>query len=73
VSIVTGTNAPKVVALNITTVVADAILSFAANWTISYDTGTPRMLILFGSLKSPKIYSVFSSAPSKVRVISTRP
>lgn len=59
---------------------ADAMFWLAAKCVISYPIGMPRRLKALGSLtelarpaKSPNKYSVFSSRPSKVRVISTRP
>ena len=52
----------------------------AAQCMISYAVGMPGIQKALGSLakvmklaKRPKRYSVFSSRPSKVRVISTRP
>ena len=52
----------------------------AAKCVISYAVGMPRIQKAFGSraelvklAKRPKKYSVFSSGPSKVRVMSTRP
>ena len=55
---------------------AAAIFWLAAKCVISYATGMPRRLKageVFKLANRPKRYSVFSSRPSKVRVMSTRP
>lgn len=64
---------PKVVALKVTMVVADAMFSLALNCVILYAIGTPTRLTCSGSENRPNMYSRFSSSPSKVRVMSTRP
>ena len=59
---------------------AEAMFSLAAKWVISYAVGMPSkekelvsLLELARVAKRPKRYSVLSSRPVKVRVISTRP
>ena len=58
-------------------VAAEAMFWLAAKWRISYETGTPSNESEFGVAarfaKSPNKYSVFSSRPENVRVMSTRP
>ena len=50
---------------------------FAAKWRISYSNGTPSNESESGVAarfaNSPNKYSVFSSRPRNVRVMSTRP
>lgn len=56
---------------------AEAMFPLAAKCVISYDVGKPSKVKASEEeaklAKRPKRYSVFSSAPLKVRVISTRP
>lgn len=56
---------------------AETTFSLAAKCSISYDTGTPNRLsdpgVAARFAKSPNKYSVLSSRPLKVRVMSMRP
>ena len=58
-------------------VAAEVTYSLAAKCKISYEIGTPNKLMELGSAarfaKSPKRYSVLSSRPSNVLVMSIRP
>jgi hypothetical protein len=63
-------NAGKV---KLTRVVADAMFWTAANWITSYPVGFSMMDKESEGMKSPKMYLVLSSRPTKVRVSETRP
>lgn len=56
-----------------TRVDADAIFWFPTNCVISQLCGCPIMETESEGVKSPKMYSVLSSRPMKLRVSDTRP